>query len=103
MFALLLLTFCAIALAKKNQVCCAQTDLNDKLVCISNVPTATCAPSNAQSDKKTANCCKSKKFACDQYFILVNELPVASTCENGNGGGIDTDTTTDDTDTTTDD
>ena len=99
MLLLLLLTFCTISLAEKSDlVCCSQTDLDGTVFCVSNFVLANCV-SDGVADPKTANCCKSKIFSCDEYFILVDGLPVASTCDHGNGGG-DTDT---DTDTTTDD
>jgi len=104
MLLLLLLTFCTITLAKKTDlVCCSQTDLDGTVFCVSNFVRANCV-SNGVADPKTANCCKSKAFSCDQYFIQVGADSVASTCDrgngngggHGNGGGDDTDTTTED-------
>lgn len=94
MIALLILALCAVALAAdKKGVCCSQLDLENNRICISNVPAAQCTPNNALSDPKHANCCKTKAFSCDQYFILVGSVPVASTCAHDK---VDTDTTTDD-------
>ena len=93
MLLLLLLTFCTITLAKTDLVCCSQTDLDGTVFCVSNFVRADCVD-NGVADPKTANCCKSKAFSCDQYFIQVGTESVASTCDRGLGD--DTDTTTDD-------
>jgi hypothetical protein len=102
MFAIVLLAVAVVVVsaADKNAVCCALTDLNtNKLLCFSNTAAATCNPANALADTRHANCCKTKQFSCDQYFIIVNGQPVASTCAHDNGHK-DTDT---DTDTTAND
>lgn len=99
---MLLFLFLALALAKTTDLgCCTQNvqGAGGGLICTSGATAALCPASNATFRRaKDGNCCRLKRLACTQFFQIVDDQAVDSTCERG---GSDGDTSDDDEDTNT--